>query len=132
MARLLDRPSKLTLNHKLLIYNAQLKPIWTCGPQSVRFSAKYSSIYRLQTLQLQIVPRLLLHTTSLTEPIHFDLKVPIIQDLIIDQLSFFTLPDKPSIESMLASRFTRHVYIYPCFFFSTQSPIGKNQQELLT
>jgi len=79
---LLDSKSQLSIERKLLLYKAILKPIWTCSVQ-LWGTAANSNMEIIQTFQnkyLRIIVNTLWYVTN--DTLHHDLNVPYVRDEI--------------------------------------------------
>jgi hypothetical protein len=107
MLRLLENRSSLSLDNKVLLYNAILKPIWTYGLE-IWGSAKPSNISRVQTLQSKILRKICnapFYVSNLT--LHKRVKVPFVKDLAVKRYQKFysTLSTHPNpLVQRLSSR----------------------------
>ena len=89
LLRLLDTRSKLTLENKLLIYKAIIRPIWTYGLE-LWGSTKPSNSYRIQILQSRILRKITdapFYVSNLS--LHLDLQIPFVKDLAKSRYSLF-------------------------------------------
>lgn len=79
---LIGRKSKMSIENKLIIYKSILKPVWTYGIQLWGIASN-SNIEILQRFQSKVI-RLITNAPYVTNAQHRDLKLPTIQEEIIN------------------------------------------------
>ncbi|CAH1973706.1 unnamed protein product [Acanthoscelides obtectus] len=82
---LIGRKSKLSIENKLLIYKAIIKPIWTYGIELWGCASKsnLSIIRRAQSKILRSIADAPWYVSN--EPLHRDLKIPFIREVIMER-----------------------------------------------
>jgi hypothetical protein len=91
MLRLLDNRSSLSLDNKVLLYNAIIKPIWTYGLKTLGFCSTFqpsfpaSKLYNPRSFVKSVMP--LFYVSNLT--LHKDLEVPLVKNLAVQRYQKF-------------------------------------------